>query len=143
METDENPVQNLFDKCVNHLTNNNTIELNNCATIDDALTNNTLQNENGVDDSMHSQCVTDVEKSNFFELIASNENCDTETNDCNTKTILNNNDLAIGFVDDDDEQTNGDTENIQSITINQLNEAVKEFENNIGSYITNCFYFYD
>lgn len=133
MESGENSVENCLDKSVNHLTNNNTIELNSCAIIADALANNATQKTNGFDDSINSQINTTdatVLKTNFFELIGGNENCDTETSDCNTKTILNNNDLTIGFVDDDDE-TNGETRAI-NLSANQSNEALKEHENHIG-----------
>lgn len=133
MESGENSVQNLLDKSVNHLTNNNTIELNCSSTIDDALANNASQKTNGFDDSINSQNNTTdatVQKTNFFELIGGNENCDTETSDCNAKTILNNNDLTIGFVDDDDE-TNGETRGA-NLNTNQSNEASQEHENYIG-----------
>lgn len=135
MESGENSVQNLMDESSNHLTNNNTIELN-CSlaavtttATDDALANITIKGD-GFDDSTESQSITDIQKPNVFGLIGGNENCDTETSDCNTKTSLNNNDLAIGFVDDDDE-TNGE---IDGANLNQLqsDEAAQGHANNIG-----------
>lgn len=136
MESGENSVQNLMDESSNHLTNNNTIELN-CSlaavttttATDNALENITI-NGDDFDDSIESQSITDIQKPGVFGLIGGNENCDTETSDCNTKTSLNNNDLAIGFVDDDDE-TNGD---IDGANLNQLqsDETVQGHANNIG-----------
>lgn len=146
METGENLILNVNENSSDHLTNNNNSISLNCSTIvatDDVLTSGTIQKENGFDDSIESQShgtVLDTSKSNFHELIGvSGKNCDTkETNDCDAKTILNNNDLAIGFVDDDDETIDGrglaPANNIDNF--NQCNtvEATKGHANAIGQY---------
>lgn len=49
--------------------------------------------------------VFDVECNPGITVLIDNsrKNCDSSTNDVSKSSILNNNDLAIGFVDDDDE----------------------------------------
>lgn len=135
METGENSVVNLIEKLSNNLTNNNTIQLNGSATTDQRTTihmdiefGNTIETKNN----------TDTQKPNVFELIGDNKSCDNGTNNCIQKTILNNNDLTIGFVDDDDE-TNGEMDNDDdegghTSYFNHGNSdgATKEYENNIG-----------
>lgn len=137
METGENSVLNLIEKSSNGLTNNNSIQLNGSPMSDEVFvvsTNSAIHKDIGFGDSNESQNNTDIKKPNVFELIGGNKNCDSETIDCDKKIVLNNNDLAIGFVDDDiDEETNGDTED-DTTTFNHCNsdEASKGHENNIG-----------
>lgn len=117
METGENLIINTNENSSDHLTNNNSITLSCSATvttIDDVHTGGAKPTENGFDDSSESQChgtsSVDTSKSNFHDLrLGVSENCDTKTTDCDAKTILNNNDLAIGFVDDDDETGDGES----------------------------------
>lgn len=73
-------------KCSNAFVNNNSIENVNCMTAS-------------------KPDVVDMEdKSITNPLIDSRKNCDRSSGDLgNKRSILNNNDLAIGFVDDDDE----------------------------------------
>lgn len=145
METGENLILNTNENSSDHLTNNNSIPLNCSTTIvttnDDVLTSGTKQTENGYDDSIESQChgtsSLDTSKSNFHELIGVSENCDTKTTDCDAKTILNNNDLAIGFVDDDEETIDGEIGANHIDNFNQCNaiEATKGHANASGQYI--------
>lgn len=112
METGENSV--LIEKSSNGLTNNNSIQLNGSSTTDETFvtsTNNAIYKDIGYGESFESQNNTDIQKPNVFELIGGNKNCDKETSDCNKKIVLNNNDLAIGFVDDDDVDGDGDETN--------------------------------
>lgn len=135
METGENSVVNLIGKLTKNLTNNNTIQLNGSSTTEQHTTihmdiefSNTIESKNN----------TDTQKPNVFELISGNKSCDNETNDCIKKTILNNNDLTIGFVDDDDETNGGmdndDDDGGHTTYFNHGNsdEATKGYENNIG-----------
>lgn len=147
METGENLILNVNENSSVHLTNNNNSISLNCSTTvatDDVHTSGIIQKENGFDDSVESQShgtSLDTSKSNYHELIGVSENCDTKTNDCDAKTILNNNDLAIGFVDDDDETADveGGANNIDNF--NQCNavEATKGHANAIGQYTYNIY----
>lgn len=132
METGENSVQNFIEKNSNGLTNNNSIQLNCSPVTDDAFKDSSLQKDNGFVDSSESKNATNLQKPSVFDLIGGNENCDSEAIDCNKKTVLNNNDLAIGFVDDDDE-TNGEN-NIGAANSGDYksHETLKGHENNIG-----------
>lgn len=112
METDEHSIQS--ENNTTNITNNNSIQLNGTNKIDDKKD-------------------TDIPKPNVFDLIGGNKNCDTVPSDCNKKkTILNNNDVAIGFVDDDDDvETNGDIKSDAATNLNHINsdEATKGYEN--------------
>lgn len=144
METGENLILNVNENSSDHLTNNNNSILFNCSTTttvatEDVHTSGVVQNENGFDDSSESQSHStsvDTSKSQFHELNGVSENCDTETNDCDAKTILNNNDLAIGFVDDDDETTDAvdGANNIDNFNQCNAAEATKGHANAIGQY---------
>lgn len=139
METGENSVLNLIEKSSNGLTNNNSVQLNGSPTSNetfDASTNSAIHKDIEFSDSIELQ--TDIQKPNVFELIGGNKNCDSELSDCSKKIVLNNNDLAIGFVDDDDidddkDETNGESK-CDTATSNHcdLDEASKGHENNIG-----------
>lgn len=138
METGENSV--LIENSSNGLMNNNSIQLNGSPTADETFvtsTNSAIHKDIGFGESFESQNNTDKQKPNVFELIGGNKNCDKETSDCNKKIVLNNNDLAIGFVDDDydddnggDDGTNGEIEGDTS-TFNHCNsdEAPKGHDN--------------
>lgn len=144
METGENLILTANENSSDHLTNNNnTIALNCSITVttnDVVNTSAAPPNENGFDGTTESQSHGTLLA--HHELIGSNrgdsnnsDNCDTETNDCDAKTILNNNDLAIGFVDDDDEAINGDIGANTVDNYNQCNttvEATKGHANAIG-----------
>lgn len=143
METGENLLSNANENSSDHLTNNNnTIALTCTATAiltDDLLaTSGVVQKGNyGFADSTESQ--PHGTSLAHHELIGGTEICDTETNECDAKTILNNNDLAIGFVDDDDETINGEHGANNVDNYNQCNnttvEATKGHANAIGQYI--------
>lgn len=132
METGENSILNLIEKSSNGLPNNNSIQLNGSPMSDEPFvisTNSAIHKDIGYGES---QTNTDIEKPNVFELIGGNKNCDSEPDSgCKEKIILNNNDLAIGFVDDDDDATNG---GIDGDTVNHCDsdEASKGHENHIG-----------
>lgn len=150
METVENLILNANENSSDHLTNNNPIPLNCSTTVttttttttittDVVLTSATIPTENGFDNSTESQChgtsTLDTSKSNFHAVIgAISENCDTKANDCDAKTILNNNDLAIGFVDDDDETIDAavGANNIDNFNQCKAVEATKGHANAIG-----------
>lgn len=147
METGENLIINANENSSDHLTNNNFIPLNCSTTVtttittDTVLTSATIPKENGSDDSTESQCYgtssLDTSKSNFHAAIgAISENCDTKANDCDAKTILNNNDLAIGFVDDDEETIDAahGANNIDNFNQSKAIEATKGHANAIGQY---------
>lgn len=131
METGEHSVLSLSENSLNSLTNNNSIQLNGSNTIDDTIAINQKDNE--------LKRNTEIPKPNVFELIGGNKNCDSGSNDCcnKKKTILNNNDLPIGFVDDDDDvdETNGEIED-GATKLNHCNsdEAVKGHENGLFVY---------
>lgn len=147
METGENLILNANENnSSDHLTNNNSIPLN-CSTTTNVTTTTTddihitsgaTQKVNGFDETIESQChggtSLDTSKSNFHELIGVSDNCDTKANDCDAKTILNNNDLAIGFVDDDDETLDGDggANNIDNFNQCKTIEATKGHANTNG-----------
>lgn len=147
METGENIVQNIIGKSSNGLTNNNnSIQLNGSIVADDTLvatatattTNSVVIHKDiGFGEANESQNNTDIQKPNVFELIGGNENCDSSNGDRNRKIILNNNDLAIGFVDDDDDD-DGNERNAENqgdtTTFNHCDsdEATKGHANNIG-----------
>lgn len=105
MESDENSSEHFIE---NGSTNNNSIQLN-CASTSDA-----------------SAKPSTLDTSNYFEL----KICDTDSGDCTHKTNLNNNDLAIGFVDDDEETINNIENNATSL--NNCNEAPKQQDNAVG-----------
>lgn len=129
METDEDSVSNFIEKSANNLIdNNNSIQLNGCGNATDASTfgsaNNSIPKDNESRDS-ESQLNIDTQKPNYFELIGGNRNCDSDSSDCNNKTILNNNDLPISYVDDD-EETHGEPNQSNS------DEATEGHHNHIG-----------
>lgn len=128
METGENSVLSLSETSSSNLSNNNSIQLNGFPETDGGLTNGFIDKEIGSIILTESKNHTDITKPNVFELIGGNKNCDSKSSDCNTKTILNNNDLAIGFVDDDDETSggNGATNHCN------LDEAKKGHQHDIG-----------
>lgn len=143
METGENSVLNLIEKSSTSLTNNNngTIQLNGTTVTDDhsAIHKDISEfvDTNEQQNNINKELLT-KQKPNVFELIGGNKNCDSEGNDnCDKKTILNNNDVSIGFVDDDDdvdETKHGTRNNDDATTFNHCNsiEATQGLENNCG-----------
>lgn len=124
METDENCELNVIENRSDHLANNNnSIQTQSCLP----------EQQNGFNDTTKLRCAIDTTKPNI-QLIGENVNCDTDTSDCNTKSILNNNDLAIGFVDDDDETNVGETSNKGAANADEetSQEAAKGHTNDIG-----------
>lgn len=132
METGENSVQNCIEKNSNGLTNNNSIRINCSPAADDAFEDPAIQKDNGFADSIESKNTINTQKPSVFDLIGGNENCDSEASDCQKKTILNNNDLAIGFVDDDDETNVEHEVGAANSGDNKSHETLKGHENNIG-----------
>lgn len=132
METGENSVVNLSETSSSSLSNNNSIELNGLPETDGTLTNGYINKEIGSSISTESTNHTEIPKPNVFELIGGNKNCDSESIDCKAKTSLNNNDLAIGFVDDDDE-TNGE-DGATNFNHCSSDEATKGHDIDIGQY---------
>lgn len=128
METDEDSVSNLMEKSANNSTNNNnSIQLNGCVDATDdnfGSANNSIPINHESSDSETQQNI-DTQKPNFFGLIGGNRSCDSESNNCNDKTILNNNDLPISYVDDD-EEANGELNQSHS------DETIEGHQNNIG-----------